>query len=89
MGAPAAFHGKSSVQNFLDYWRYSNHVSVKSNRDKIKKVINKDDKHKYLLPLPGWLAPFIPNIHISPQGLIIIIDKNDRLVFDASHLIKF
>ena len=51
--------------------------------------MNKEEKHKYLLPLPGWLARFIPNIHISPQGLIVKVDKNDRLVFDASHLIKF
>ena len=51
--------------------------------------MNKEDKHKYLLPLHCWLARFIPNIHISPQGLIIKIDKNDRLVFDASHLVKF
>ena len=36
-GAPVAFHGESSVQNFLDYWRYGNHVSVNSNRAKIEK----------------------------------------------------
>ncbi len=88
-GAPAAFHGESSVQNFLDYWRYGNHVSVNSNKAKIEKVMNKEDKHRYLLPLPCWLARFIPNLHVSPQGLIVKVDKNDRLVFDASHLIKF
>ena len=89
LGAPAAFAGESSVQNFLDYWRYGNHASVNLNKAKIEKVMNKENKHKYLLPLPCWLARFIPNLHISPQGLIVKIDKNDRLVFDASYLLDF
>ena len=88
-GAPAEFMGESSVENFLDYWRYGNHKSVEHNKLKIEKVMNKEDKHRYLIPLPCWIARFIPNLHITPQGLIIKPDKNDRLVFDASHLIKF
>ena len=51
-GAPAGFHGESSVKKFLDYWRYGNHVSVNSNKAKIEIVMNKEDKHQYLLPLP-------------------------------------
>ena len=51
--------------------------------------MNKEDKHRYLLPLPCWLVRFIPNIHITPQELVVKPGKNDRLVFDASHLIKF
>ena len=88
-GVPAVLHGYSSVKKFLEYWRCGNHILVNLNRAKIEKVMNKEDKHRYLLPLPCWLARFIPNLHISPQGLIIKLDKNDRLVFDASYLIKF
>ena len=51
--------------------------------------MNKENKHNYLLPLPCWLARFIQNLHLTPQGLVIKPGKNDRLVFDASHLIKF
>ena len=51
--------------------------------------MNKEDKHRYLLPLPCWLARFIPNLHVSPKGLIVKVDKNGHLVFDASHLINF
>ena len=51
--------------------------------------MNKEDKRKYLLTFPCWLAHFIPNIHVTPQGLAVKKGKNDRLVFDASHLVKF
>ena len=88
-GAPAKFSAESSHENFLDYWRYGNHKSVSNNQTKIEKVMNKEDKHRYLLPLPCWLVRFVPNLHLTPQGLIIKPGKNDRLVFDASHLIKF
>jgi len=88
-GAPTVFHGESSVANFLDYWRYGNHKSITDNKANIEKVMNKEDKHKYLLPFPCWLARFIPNMHVTPQGLVVKPGKNDRLVFDASHLIKF
>jgi len=41
------------------------------------------------MPFPSWIARFIPNLHLTPQGLVIKPGKNDRLVFDGSHLIKF
>ena len=51
--------------------------------------MNKEDKHKYLLPFPCWLSRFIPDIHVTPQVLVVLKGKNNILVFDAPHLIKF
>ena len=85
MGAPAKFFGESSYKNFLDYWHYDNHKSILNNKSKIEKVMNKEDKHQFIIPLPCWLARFIQNLYITPQSLIIKPGKNDRLVFDASH----
>ena len=45
---------------------------------------NKEDKNQYLIPILNWLARFIPNLHITPQGLLIKKGKNDRLVWDGS-----
>ena len=70
-GAPAKFFGDSLYKFFLDFWRYGNHKSISNNKNKIEKVMNKEDKHRYLLPLPCWLARFIQNLHLTPQGLII------------------
>ena len=89
VGSPAKFLGESSYKNFLEFWRYGNHKSISNNKIKIEKVMNKEDKHRYLLPLPCWLARFIPNLDLTPQGLIIKTGKNDHLVFYASHMIKF
>ena len=84
IGAPTYLSGELSRKNFLEYWRYGNHPTINTNREKIKRVMNKEDKHKYNFTLPIWCARFIPNLHLSPQGLIVKLGKNDRLVNDAS-----
>ena len=84
VGAPTYLSGELSRKIFLEYWRYGNHASIHSNKEKIKKVMNKEDKHRYNFSLPIWSARFIPNLHLSPQGLVVKPGKNDRLVNDAS-----
>ena len=49
----------------------------------------KENKHAYVMPFPSWIVRFIPNLHLTPQGLVIKPGKNDRLFFDGSHLINF
>ena len=49
----------------------------------------KELKHSYSITLPAWITRFIPNIHVTPQGLLQKDGKNDRLIFDTSHLIDF
>ena len=51
--------------------------------------MNKEDKHAYVMPFPSWICRFIPNLHLTPQGLVVKKGKNDRLVFDGSHLINY
>ena len=48
------------------------------------KTINKEDRNQYLLPFPNWLARFFENIHLTPQGLLSKLGKNDRLIWDGS-----
>ena len=50
------------------------------------KTMNKEDRNQYLLPFPLWLARFVQNLHITPQGLISKPGKNDRLVWDGSFI---
>jgi len=84
MGAPSQFHGTSSSKNFWDYKRYKNHESISSRPDLVKKALNKEERNNFILPLPAWLARFIPNLHLSPEGIIIKEGKKDRIIFDAS-----
>ena len=89
VGAPRFLSGELSRKNFLDYWRYGNHSTMDTEITNLKKVLNKEDKHKYMFSLPFWTTRFIPNLHLSPQGLIQKPGKEDRLVNDASHLRTF
>ena len=86
VGAPTYLSGEMSRENFLSYWRYGNHRNMEDDPQKLKKVLNKEDKHKYMFSLPIWSTRFIPNLHLSPQGIIQKKGKEDRLVNDASHL---
>eukprot|EP00957_Ditylum_brightwellii_P010895 825580-Ditylum_brightwellii.AAC.1 len=77
------------MEIFLTYWRYDNHSTLEKNVDKVRKVMNKEDRNYYLIPFPCWMPRFIPHIHVTPQGLIIKPEKNDRLVFDGSIKLKW
>ena len=47
------------------------------------KNINTEDIHQYLLSFPNWLARFVENLHLTPQGLLSKAGKNDRLIWDG------
>ena len=89
IGSPAYVHGYSSKENFWKYYKYGNYTSVTKDPNATEKVMAKELKHSYSIPLPAWIARFVPNLHLTPQGLVQKDGKNDRLIFDASHLIDF
>ena len=84
IGAPHEINGHSTFENFMTYKNYGNHASILKKPEKIEKVMNKEHRYDYAIALPSWIARFIPNMHLTPQGLVIKPGKNDRLVFDAS-----
>ena len=83
-GSPAKFEGYSTNKNFWEYKRYGNHTSVTKKVENTLAIINKEDRNKFLLTFPNWLARFIPHLHITPSGLVVIPGKKGRLIFDAS-----
>ena len=88
-GCPAKLVADDTRKNFLDYWKYGNHLTVASNIDKVMKTMNKEDKNSFLMVLPAILGRLIPNIRYTPQGLVVKEGKNDRLIWDGSHLIFY
>ena len=78
IGCPTYLSGDINRKQFLEHWRYGNNRSIYDNEKNLTKVLNKEDKHKYLFVLPLWLVRFIPNLYLSPQGLIKKENKEDR-----------
>ena len=86
---PAKLVADDTRKNFLEYWKYGNHLSIASNMDKVMKTMNKEDKNSFLMILPAILGRLIPDIRYTPQGLVIKPGENDRLIWDGSHLIFY
>ena len=55
-GCPAKLVADDTRKNFLDYWKYGNHLTVASNIDKVMKTMNKEDKNSFLMVLPAILG---------------------------------
>jgi len=84
VGAPSRINATSSAKNFWEYLRYGNHKSITSRPDLVQKSLVKEEKYNYVLPFPNWMARFIPNLHVSPEGIIVKEGKKDRIIYDAS-----
>ena len=89
VGAPTRMVAESTSKNFQDYFTYGNHASIAQDIEKVEKTMNKEERNSYVLPLPNWLARFIPNAFYTPNGLISKPGKKDRLVFDGSFTINW
>ena len=85
-GAPQQVHGYSSNENFREYRAYGNHSSCDIHEEKFKQVMLKDSRRGNTLLLDKNLLMFIPNIHLTPQGLVDVDNKwkSDRPVFDST-----
>jgi hypothetical protein len=46
--------------------------------------MNKEDKQDYVLTFPAYIKDYIPNLWLTPNGLVQIPGKKDRVIFDAS-----
>ena len=69
-GFPNKMNVSSSHNNFMEFLRYGNHSSMDKDPVKTQKVMNKEDRNQYLIPLPLWIARFIRDLHLTPQGLL-------------------
>jgi hypothetical protein len=84
-GAPATFKSHSTKENFYSYLAYGNHSSASDTKTTLTTSTNKEIDRAYAVPLPAWLTPFIPNIHVSPLGLLEKTGKKPRLIIDHSY----
>ena len=87
VGCPNYLNDTSLRGKFLQYIKYGNHVSTDKNTEKVLKAMNKDEKNNYIIPFPKILTCLIPDLHLTPQGLLIKLGKNDRSIWDGTFTI--
>ena len=75
IGWPNYLNDTSSRENVLQYMKYGNHVSTDKNTENVLKAINKDENNNYIIPFPKILTRFIPDLHLTPQGLLLKLGK--------------
>lgn len=83
VGCPAHFNAESSRENSLKYWRAGNNPTINTHLEAVMKTMNKEERNNFVIPLPGWLWRFVPNLHFTPQHLLIKEGKKDRQISNA------
>ena len=48
------------------------------------KTMNKEERNKFVIALAGWTWRFIPHLHVTPNHYLRKVNKNDRMIFDAT-----
>jgi hypothetical protein len=52
-----------------------------------QQAMNKEDKRNYILMFPAYLKDYILDLRLTPNGLVHIPGKKDRVIFYASFLL--
>ena len=74
-GCPNVFNADSTRENSLRYWRAGNNPSIAKHLPAVMKTMNKEERNKFVIPLPGWMWGFIPYLHFTPHHYLL---KNDK-----------
>ena len=86
VGCPAYFNAESTHDNFMAFLHYGNHSTIKQHTSVVLKAMNKEVKHCHAIPFPRWIARFCPNLHLTPQGILLKQAKKPRPIWDGSFL---
>eukprot|EP00956_Cyclotella_meneghiniana_P014543 scaffold21809_cov24-Cyclotella_meneghiniana.AAC.3 len=84
VGCPNHFVAETSRDNTMLYFRKRNGPTIARKLEQVWKNMNKEDKNNFVIPLPHWLARFIPHLFFTPQHVLEVPGKKDRQIFDGS-----
>ena len=84
VGCPNHFVAETSRDNALLHWREGNHPSVSKNLVDVLNTIAKEHRNRFNIPLPCYMARFLPNSFLTPQHALLKPEKTMRLIFDAA-----
>ncbi|KAL7523340.1 hypothetical protein ACHAXR_000806, partial [Thalassiosira sp. AJA248-18] len=84
VGCPNHMVAETSRENFLLHWRKGNHPSVNKYLVEVLNTIAKEHRNRFNMPLPNYMARFLPHCFITPQHALKKLHKAMRLIFDGS-----
>ena len=84
VGCPNHFVAETSRENALLHWRKGNHPSVKKEIVDVLNTMAKEHRNRFNMPLPNYMARFMPNVFFTPQHALTKADNAMRLIFDAA-----
>jgi hypothetical protein len=65
---------------------HGNHKTIEQDWERTEKTVRKDAQRGYNIHMDAELVHFIPNLHLTPQGIANLEDpfKKDRPFFDST-----
>ncbi|KAL7545571.1 hypothetical protein ACHAWF_008925, partial [Thalassiosira exigua] len=84
VGCPAHFVAESSRDNAMLHWRQGNHPSIKKYLVEMLNTMAKEHRNRFNMPLPCYIARYLPHLFLTPQHALDKPGKALRLIFDAT-----
>jgi len=84
VGCPNHFSAEISRENALLHWRQGNHPSVKKELVNVLNTMAKEHRNRFNMPLPNYIARYMPHLFLTPQHALTSPGKAMRLIFDAA-----
>ena len=83
-GCPAELQLTESSSSKLEMMHRGNQKSFNENQDIVKEKMNKEERYSHIIPLHRLMCLFSPYLRHTPQGIVIKVGKDPRLVWDGS-----
>ncbi len=68
----------------MTYFEHGNNPSIVKKLDAVMKTMNKEEHNNFIIPLPAWIARFMPHIFLTPQHNLVKNRKKDQLIFNTA-----
>ena len=70
IGCPAKMVAETSRDNVMTYFRGGNNPSIKKSLPRVMDTMNKEERNNFVIPIPSWIARFVPHLFFTPQHLL-------------------
>ncbi|KAL7535992.1 hypothetical protein ACHAWF_006478, partial [Thalassiosira exigua] len=84
VGCPAHFVAESSRAKAMIHWQEGNHSSIKKYLVQMLNTMAKEHRNRFNIPLPSYIAWYLPHLFLTPQHVLDKPGKALRLIFDAT-----